>query len=196
VEKLVTENGYHGGTRNLNCYDGESFELQGISEQSPLSSANWFVWWRSRLLNGCSLWFVGGEGESSWWRHVNTLTLKLVSERVGYVQKVVKVKCTLRVMLSHPYIGAGNANGSRETRHHQRRPLVVRRTVEMESVCTLVRWPAEDLTCSCIVFCLVCLGLWLIGSYVYWAFSRSRTIFISIKRPMKCKTITKLNKHT
>ena len=47
-------------------------------------------------------------------KHVSTQTLKSVSERGGYVRNVVKVKCTLMVMLNHPYIGAENANSSRK----------------------------------------------------------------------------------
>nr|ABN06121.1 hypothetical protein MtrDRAFT_AC150800g41v2 [Medicago truncatula] len=58
-------------------------------------------------------------------RNVNTLTLKSVTERGDYVQKVVKVKCTLRVTRNHLYIDAKNTNGPREVRHQLRGPFVM-----------------------------------------------------------------------
>jgi len=44
--------------------------------------------------------------EKSVCKFVYTPTLKLVTERGGYMRKMVKVKCTLRVTLNHLYIGA------------------------------------------------------------------------------------------
>jgi len=38
--------------------------------------------------------------------HVSTPTLKSASKIGGYVRNVVKVKCTLRVTLGHPYMGS------------------------------------------------------------------------------------------
>jgi len=42
---------------------------------------------------------------------------------------MVKVKCTFRVTLNHPYIGTKNANGPCEVRCHLRRSLVMAWTV-------------------------------------------------------------------
>jgi len=64
-------------------------------------------------------------------RHVSSPTLNSVSERGGYVRNVVKVKCTLRVIINHPYIGVENANGSREVWGHLRRPLMMMLAVDI-----------------------------------------------------------------
>lgn len=111
------------------------------------------------------LWCDGGRvfmvEEEIVYKHVSTSTLKLVIERDGYVRNMVKVKCTSRVTLNLPYIGAESANGLRKIWHLLRRPLVIAWTVVMELGCTFVRWSAQDFRCSFTVFCLVCLGLWL-----------------------------------
>lgn len=99
--------------------------------------------------------------EKSVCKHVNTLTPKLVTERGGYLQKMVKVKCALRVMLNHPYIGAKSANGPHEVWCLFRRQLMIVWTVVMEFGCIPVWWSAHDSVCFFTVFCLVRLGLWL-----------------------------------
>lgn len=48
---------------------------------------------------------------------VSTSTLKPVSERGGYVKKVVKINRILMATLSHPYIGT-DFNDFREVRRH------------------------------------------------------------------------------
>lgn len=64
------------------------------------------------------LWCDGGRvfmvEEEIVYKHVSTSTLKLVIERDGYVRNMVKVKCTSRVTLNLPYIGAESANGLRK----------------------------------------------------------------------------------
>lgn len=42
----------------------------------------------------------------------STSTPKSVSKRGGYVEKVVKINCTLMATLSHPYIGVDNLTTS------------------------------------------------------------------------------------
>lgn len=66
-------------------------------------------------------------------RHGNTSTLKSVSNRGSYVRKLVKVQCTLRVMLNVPYIGVESVDYFHEKRCLLRRPLKMTWTVEIES---------------------------------------------------------------
>jgi len=76
---------------------------------------------------------------------LQTRTLSLQRSRqylreVIMCENMIKVTCTLRVMLNHPYIDAENSNCSREMwRHRPRRPLVMVWTVEIESECALVQ---------------------------------------------------------
>lgn len=97
-------------------------------------------------------------------RNVNTLTLKSVTERGDYVQKMVKVKCTLRVTLNHLYMDAKNINGPREVRHQLSRPLVMTWTVEIDGIRAYLCAVICTFTRSFTVFSLVCRELWLNGS--------------------------------
>jgi len=69
--------------------------------------------------------------------------------------------CTLKVLLSHPYIGAENASDFREMRHQLRMSLEMAWTVEMRSRHALVRYSTYGFAFSSTVSGLVCLGIWL-----------------------------------
>jgi len=77
--------------------------------------------------------------EKSACEHVNTSMFKSIFVRGDYLRKVIKVKCTLMATLSNPYIGLEGANAFYEMRRHLREPLEMACTVEMKSLCALVR---------------------------------------------------------
>lgn len=70
--------------------------------------------------------------EKGFCRHVITPTLKSISERGGYVGKVLKTTVYDESDAEHPYIGSDNANFLRETRSGPlRKPLEMTWTVEI-----------------------------------------------------------------